>query len=90
MPPRVELPKPRHSALTDPQFKTLRASFPGIDIDEMERQFVEWLKEKREGVGPENYSAALYGFIRKKLRREKAERARSLSTQDRNVTRRAK
>ena len=24
VPPRVELPKPRHSALTDPQFKTLR------------------------------------------------------------------
>jgi hypothetical protein len=72
VPPRVELPKSGHSNLTDAQFKRLRANFPDIDIDEMEKQFVAWVSEKGE---PENYLSALFGFIRQKLRREKKERA---------------
>jgi hypothetical protein len=34
----------------------------------MEKQFVAWNAEK--GVTPENYTGALYGFIKKKLKRE--------------------
>jgi hypothetical protein len=37
-------------------------------IQEMEKQFVAWNAEK--GVTPANYTGALYGFIKKKLKRE--------------------
>jgi hypothetical protein len=37
VPPRVELPAKGHSSLTETQFKRLRANFPGIDIDEIEK-----------------------------------------------------
>ena len=67
VPPRVELPKPGHSNLTAAQFKRLRANFPDIDIDEMEKQFVAWVSEKGE---PENYVSALFGFIKQKVKRE--------------------
>jgi hypothetical protein len=46
----------------------MRAAFPGTDIREMESQFVAWNVEK--GVEPENYSGALYGFIKQKLKRD--------------------
>jgi hypothetical protein len=69
VPPKPpELPPPGHSGLKEDQYKALRAAFPGTDIQEMEKQFVAWNSEK--GVTPENYTGALYGFIRKKLTRE--------------------
>jgi len=68
---RVELPKRGHTALTDAQYRSLRDKFPGIDIDEMEAQFVGWNSDR--GVTPENYTSALYGFIRKKIDRESLE-----------------
>jgi hypothetical protein len=37
VPPRVELPAKGHSSLTETQFKKLRANFPRIDIDEIEK-----------------------------------------------------
>jgi hypothetical protein len=64
----VALPARGHSGLTEAQFGSLRAKFPGIDIDEMEKQFVAWNAEK--GVTPDNYTSALFGFIRNKLKRE--------------------
>ena len=68
LPARVELPVRGHSALREEQHKSLRSAFPGIDIDEMERQFVTWNDEK--GVTPDNYAGALHNFIRKKIARE--------------------
>jgi hypothetical protein len=62
------LPKLGRSGLKEDQWKTLRKSFPGTDIQEMETQFVAWNAQK--GVTPENYVGALYGFIKKKLKRE--------------------
>jgi hypothetical protein len=46
----------------------MRSAFPGIDILEMELQFVAWNSEK--GITPENYVPALYGFIRQKVKRD--------------------
>ena len=54
--------------VSDGQFGSLRAKFPGIDIDEMEKQFVAWNKDN--GSEPENYVAALFGFIKQKVKRE--------------------
>jgi hypothetical protein len=54
--------------LTQAQYGSLRDKFPGIDIVEMEKQFVEWNSEK--GVTPDNYVSALYGFIKQKVKRE--------------------
>jgi Initiator Rep protein, WH2/Initiator Replication protein, WH1 len=68
VPPRVELPKDGWSGLTDYQLNRLRTNFPGIDIVEMEKQFVEWVSEKGT---PDNYLSALFGFIRQKVKREK-------------------
>jgi hypothetical protein len=68
VPPPVPLPTRGHSALRGDQFNSLRSAFPGIDIQEMEAQFVAWNEEK--GTTPDNYLGALYGFIRQKLRRE--------------------
>jgi hypothetical protein len=62
LPARVELPAKVHSGLTEVQFNSLRAKFPGINVQEMGRQFVEWNAEK--GVTPDNYCGALFGFIR--------------------------
>jgi hypothetical protein len=64
----VELPKPGWSGLKEDQVKSLRVAFPGTDIQEMEKQFVAWNAEK--GITPENYTSALYGFIKQKLKRE--------------------
>lgn len=69
VPPKpVALPSPSHSGLTDAQFNTMRKAFPGIDIQEMELQFVAWNNEK--GGTPRDYIAALYGFIKQKIGRE--------------------
>jgi hypothetical protein len=68
LPARAELPSRGHSGLTEAQFGSLRAKFPGIDIHEMESQFVAWNADN--GTEPENYVGALFGFIRQKLRRE--------------------
>jgi hypothetical protein len=65
------LPARGSSGLKESQFGTLRAAFPGTDMGEMERQFVEWNESR--GTIPENYSAALYGFIKRKLQREAAD-----------------
>ena len=54
----------------------MQNAFPGIDIQEMERQFIEWNKEK--GGTPDNYASALYGFIEKKIERDKQEREKPL------------
>ena len=67
-PKPVELPKAGWSELNEDQFGTLRKAFPGTDIQEMEKQFVAWNAEK--GVTPDNYTGALYGFIKQKMRRE--------------------
>jgi hypothetical protein len=67
--PANALPLPGHSGLKEQQFNSLRASFPGVDIGEMERQFVQWNTEK--GGEPENYTAALFGFIRAKVKRDR-------------------
>jgi len=68
LPARVPLPARGHSGLREAQVKSLRAAFPGIDIQEMETQFVAWNAE--QGTTPENYTGALYGFIKKKVQRE--------------------
>jgi Initiator Replication protein len=68
VPPRVELPAPGWSGLKDDMYKSMRQKFPDIDIQEMEKQFVAWNAEK--GVTPDNYTGALYGFIKQKMRRE--------------------
>lgn len=68
LPVPVELPARGHSGLTQDQHGSLRKAFPGLDIDELERQFVEW--NTAQGVTPDNYVGALYGFIRKKRQRE--------------------
>jgi hypothetical protein len=67
--PANALPLAGHSGLKEHQFNSLRARFPGVDIGEMERQFVQWNAEK--GGEPENYTAALFGFIRAKVKRDK-------------------
>lgn len=69
VPPKpVALPAPGHSGLKEDQYNALRASFPGIDIHEMETQFVAWNAEK--GVSLDSYMGALYGFIKAKVKRE--------------------
>jgi hypothetical protein len=57
-----------HSGLTEAQFGSLQGKFPGIDIQEMETQFVAW--NGKNGSEPENYVAALYGFIKQKVQRD--------------------
>jgi hypothetical protein len=70
LPPKpVELPAPGHSGLTGTQYNTMRRIFPGIDIDDMERQFVAW-NEGKGGGALENYVGALTGFIKQKVKRE--------------------
>jgi hypothetical protein len=70
VPPKpVALPARGSSGLKEDQFNAMRKAFPGIDIQEMEKQFVAWNAER--GTEPENYTSALYGFIRKKVEREK-------------------
>jgi hypothetical protein len=63
----VELPARGWSGLKEDQVNSLRKAFPGIDIDEMEKQFVAWNAEK--GVTPDSYTGALYGFIKQKVAR---------------------
>jgi hypothetical protein len=64
----VELPARGWSGLKEDQFRSLRKAFPGVDINEMEKQLVAWNAEK--GVTPENYTGALYGFIKQKVARQ--------------------
>jgi len=68
VPARVELPSRGRSALTEAQFNSLRGKVPGIDIQEMESQFVAWNTDN--GSEPENYVAALFGIIKQKVKRE--------------------
>jgi hypothetical protein len=68
LPDPVELPAKGHSGLTEAQFCSLRGKFPDIDIQEMEGQFVAW--NAANDTKPENYVAALYPFIKQKLRRD--------------------
>jgi hypothetical protein len=72
--PPAQLAKGSPSPLTDGQYTTLRKAFPGIDIDEMERQFIEWNSDN--GVTPSSYVAALRGFIKQKVERDKEDRER--------------
>jgi hypothetical protein len=69
--PPARVTKASPSPLTDGQYTTLRKAFPGIDIDEMERQFVEW--NAGNGAALSNYVGALRGFITQKVQRLKAE-----------------
>ena len=62
------------SAMTVPDIITITAAvgvmsnaFAGIGLQEMERQFVAWNRER--GVTPDNHASALYGFLRQKVRR---------------------
>lgn len=48
-----ELPAKDKSGLTDGWFNSQRAAFPGIDIREMERQFVTHIADS--GTEPVNY-----------------------------------
>jgi hypothetical protein len=67
----VEWREGEASGLSRQQLGVMRSVFPGVDIREMEKQFVAW-KEERGGAGvsPENYCSALNGFIRKQLKRK--------------------
>jgi Initiator Replication protein len=69
LPKPVELPAPGWSGLKEDMYRVMLNAFPGTDIAEMEKQFVAWNAEK--GVTPDSYTDALYGFIKKKLKREK-------------------
>jgi hypothetical protein len=69
LPSPVQLPPRGHSRLKDWQYKNLCAKFPGIDIHEMEKQFVEW-NESKGGETLENYVGAFSGFIKQKVERE--------------------
>jgi hypothetical protein len=64
----AEDPAYAEALLHEDQFKSLQSAFPGIDIEEMERQFIVW--NEGRGVTPDNFVSALYGFIRNKLRHE--------------------
>jgi len=68
---RIEWQEGEESGLSRQQLGTLRSKFPGVDIREMERQFMAWKEAKGVGAGvsAENYSAALSGFIKQKLKR---------------------
>jgi Initiator Replication protein len=67
----VEWEKGEASGLSRQQLSTMQATFPGVDIREMEKQFAAWREERRgDGVSAENYCGALNGFIRKQLKRK--------------------
>jgi hypothetical protein len=61
------IPARGHIGLKEAQHQSLRKAFPGTDIDEMEKQFIEW--NAGQGATPDNYVGALYGFIKQKLQR---------------------
>jgi hypothetical protein len=65
--PPAPLPKPGWSNLKDDMYRSMRQKFPGIDIEEIKKQFAAWNAEK--GVTPDNYTGALYGFIAQKVKR---------------------
>jgi len=51
------------SGLTELQMQRFRRDFPGLDVPWLEREFREWVAEREE---PEDYSAAFYGFMKRK------------------------
>jgi hypothetical protein len=67
---RIEWRDGEESGLSRQQLGPLRSRFPGVDIREMEKQFIAWMDAKGgAGVSAENYCAALGGFIKQKLKR---------------------
>ena len=61
------LPSNSPSGLTAKQFSTFRRNFPELDIDHFEREYQAWIADKEP---PDDYAAALYGFIKSKIKRE--------------------
>ena len=60
----------REKPIERQQLRVMLGNFPGVDIREMEKQFVAWKEEKGgAGISAENYCAAMNAFIRKKLKR---------------------
>jgi hypothetical protein len=68
---RIEWGKSEASGLSRQQLGVMHGLFPGVDIQEMEKQFVAW-KDANNGAGvsAENYCNALNEFIRKQLKRK--------------------
>jgi hypothetical protein len=67
---RAEWQEGEKSRLSRQQLRVMLGNFPGVDIREMEKQFVAWKEEKGgAGISAENYCAAMNAFIRKKLKR---------------------
>lgn len=60
--PKVLLP-PGQSGLTDKQAVNFRRDFPGLDVPWLEREFRAWVEEHET---PKDYSAAFYGFMKRK------------------------
>jgi hypothetical protein len=59
------LPLGNESGLTEWQFERFRRQFPGLDIAYLEREFRDWVEGRDP---PQDYSAAFYGFMRRKQR----------------------
>jgi hypothetical protein len=66
----IEWGKGEASGLSRQQLGVMRSLFPGVDIRDMEKQFIAWKEAKGgAGVSAENYCNALNEFIRKELKR---------------------
>jgi len=61
------LPSAGESGLTERQFERFRQDFPGLDIEYLEREFRAWVAQRNP---PDDYSAAFYGFVRRKQREQ--------------------
>jgi hypothetical protein len=59
------LPLAGRSGLTERAHAAFRRDFPGLDVEEIERQFQEFMADREP---PADYVKALYGFARKKDR----------------------
>ena len=57
------LPSLGQSGLTERSHAAFRRDFPGLNVEEIERQFQAYLAEHEP---PADYVKALYGFARKK------------------------
>ena len=51
------------SGLTEQQMQRFRRDFPGSRLPWLEREFRDWVAERE---APQDYSAAFYGFMKRK------------------------